>query len=355
VSEHATERVLPATPRRRQLAREEGRVAKSHDLPAAVVLLAGVAFLLFSGAALAQVFADFARQQFGTSVQLQADAELAVQSGRAILLAFGRVLAPLLGVLLVAALMGNLGQTGWLCVPDRLAPDPSRINPLTGLQRLCSAANMMHVVLAVLKVTAILGLAAWVIWNDRQQLLTLGTRPAAQAIAGLAELALWTCLKIAGVLLLVGLADYAWQWWRFENSLKMTADEMREDLRHQQGDPAVAGRRRRLQREVALTGVHTAAAGADLVIADGTRFAVALRYDPLAMAAPTVVAKGSADLAQRICRAAEEHQIPVRQQAELAATLSRSTGLGRAIDPAHYDDVARLWNGRAGAAGGATR
>ena len=344
MSEYAAERVLPATARRRQLAREEGRVAKSHDVPSAIVLLAGLVFLLYFGGTLVQVFSDFARQQFGLDVTLVTDADLAVQSWRSTMLAFGRTVGPVLGILLVAALIGNLGQTGFLFLPSRLAPDPSRINPAAGLGRLCSMANVSRIALAVLKVTAIAGVAGWIVWNDRQRLLALGALPAGTAMTNLVQLALSICLKIAGALLVLSLADYAYQRWSYERSLQMTADEMREEVRNQQGDPTVAKRRGQLQRELALSRLQNATSRADLVIAHETSLAVALRYDPRTMPAPVVLAKGSADAAQRICAAAQEHEIPIRQQHDVASTLCRTTAVGRAIGADQYENVAKLWH-----------
>jgi flagellar biosynthetic protein FlhB len=343
MSEYSAERVLPATARRRQLAREEGRVAKSHDVPAAIVLLAGLVFLLYFGGTLVQAFSDFARQQFGSDVSLVADPAAAIQSWRAMMLDFGRVVAPILGVLFAAALIGNLAQTGFLFLPGRVALDPSRINPATGLGRLCTTANVARITLAVLKVMAIAGVAGWIVWNDRQRLLALGALPAGAAMTALVKLALAICLKIAGALLVLSLADYAYQRWSYERSLRMTADEMREEVRNQQGDPTLAKRRGQLQRELALARLQSAASKADLVIAHEGSLAVALRFDPRTMSAPVVQAKGSAEAAQQICAAAREHGIPIRQQGTVASALCRTTAVGQAIAADHYDAVAKLW------------
>ena len=343
MSELSSERIHPASPRRRQAAREEGRVAKSHDLPAALVLLTGLLVLLYFGSTMVQVVGDFARHQFDGDAWLVADSDLAVQSWRSIMQAFVRVVAPVLGIVLAVALIGNVGQTGLMILPDRLAPDISRINPAAGFGRLCSVDSVTRVVWALLKVAAILGVTIWIAWQQHERLLTLGTLPPAAVIAALAEFALWTCLKIAVLLLVLGLADYGLQRWRHERSLRMTPEELREELRNQQGNPALMNRRRHLQRDLALTRLRNAASQADLVIAHGTSLAVALRYDPSTAAAPVVVAKGTGEAASGICAVAEESGILIRKQQSLASDLYRKLRVGQTIGAEYYESIAKLW------------
>ncbi len=343
MSELSSERIHPASPRRRQTAREEGRVAKSHDLATAVVLLTGLLVLLYFGSTMVQVLGDIARNQFDGDAWLVADSDLAAQSWRSIMRAFVRIVAPVLGIVLAVALIGNVGQTGLMILPDRLVPDLSRINPAAGVGRLCSLESVTRVLWALLKVVAILGVAIWLVWQQRERLLALGTLPPAAVIAGLAEFALWTCLKIAVLLLVLGLADYGLQRWRHERSLRMTPEELREELRNQQGDPSLTNRRRQLQRDLALTHLRNAASQADLVIAHGTSLAVALRYDPSIASAPVVVAKGTGEVASSICALAEENGILIKKQRNLASDLYGKLRVGQTIGAEYYESIAKLW------------
>ena len=140
------------------------------------------------------------------------------------------------------------------------------------------------------------------------------------ALAGsLADLVSGICLKIGGALVVVAAADYGFQRWRYELSLQMTPDEMREEMRSQNGDPAVQRRRRQLQGRLALTHLESAVAQAQLVLVQGTSWAVALQYDPRTMSAPIVVAKGSGDAAAKIRQTAERAKIRVVQEPRLDA------------------------------------
>jgi flagellar biosynthetic protein FlhB len=352
MSELSSERIHPASPRRRQLAREEGRVARSHDLPVALVLLTGLLVLLYFGSSMVQVLGDYARHQFDGQAWLGTDSDLALQSWRSIMRAFGRVVAPVLGVVLAVAVIGNIGQTGLMVVPNRLLPDISRINPAAGIRRLCSLDSVMRLSWALLKILAVVGIAIWIVWQQRARLLTLGTLPPAAVVVAVAEVALWTCLKIAGLLLVLGVADYGLQRWRHERSLRMTTEELREELRNQQGDPSLAGRRSQVRRGLALTRLRNAASRADLVIAHGTSLAVALRYNPSANAAPVVVAKGMGEAGSGICAVATEKGIPIKQQQSLALDLCRKVPVGKTIGSEHYESVARLWQSSPGRVAG---
>jgi flagellar biosynthetic protein FlhB len=343
MSELSSERIHPASPRRRQAAREDGRVAKSHDLVTAFVMLTGLLVLLYFGSTMVQVLGDFARHQFDGNAWLVSDSDLAAQSWRSIMRAFVRIVAPVLGIVSAVALIGNLGQTGLVVLPDRLAPDLSRIDPAAGMGRLCSFDGVTRVLWALLKVAAISGVAIWIVWQQRDRLLALGTLPPAAVLAGLAEFALWTCLKVAVLLVVLGVADYGLQRWRHERSLRMTSEELREEMRNQQGDPSLMNRRRRLQRDLALTSLRNAASQADLVIAHGTSLVVALRYDPRTASAPVVVAKGTGEAASGICAVAEENDILIKKQRSLASDLYRQLRVGQTIGPEYYESIARLW------------
>jgi flagellar biosynthetic protein FlhB len=343
MSEYLETKVHPATPHRRQLARESGRTAKSHDLPAAIVVLVGSLALLSYGGHLAEAVADYARSQLGGDPWLAADADSVVQGWFSAMHVAARVAGPLLGTLLLVGLLGHIGQGGLSLLPTRLAPDFSRIDPIAGWQRLFSMAHLTRLALAHVRVAAIVGVAAWCLYSERERCLALGTLPPLALAVGLLEIVVRTCLKLAATLVVLGLADYAYQRWKWERELRMTPEELREELRSQRGDPAIISRRKYLQRHLALAGVREAAARANLVIASGTALAVALRYDPQTMPAPLVVAKGSAGAAQEILHTAAQHGVEVQEHRQLARQLYRHFRVGQTIAPEHYRAVAKLW------------
>src|SRR5262249_28433299 len=154
-----------------------------------------------------------------------------------------------------------------------------------------------------------------------ERLMNLSGESAPEIAAYLFQVLLWTSLKIGGALGALALCDYGYQYWKHEQDLRMTTQELKEEMKNQQGDPQVAARRRQVQRQMALHRLSTAVPKADVVVTNPTHFAVALQYDPEKMAAPIVVAKGVDLLAKRIRQLALENDVPVLERKELARTL----------------------------------
>jgi flagellar biosynthetic protein FlhB len=342
VSDEATERIHSATPHRRQLARQQGYVAKSHDMTFAAVFLAGVLLLLFGGNQLLGSLGEYVRQQLSNPLSPRAGAAAARDAWFGSLSLLGPGLALVCGVLLCVAVVSQLLQTGFQPQPQRLAPDLSRFQPLGTAARMFSGGTVAQQLLNLLKLAAILGVAAWALWDQRDRILALGSSTAAALAGSLTDIIGGICLKIGGALLIVGAVDYGFQRWRYELSLRMTPEEMREEMRNQNGDPAVQRRRRQLRSALALTYLESAVAQAHLVLVQGTSWAVALRYDPRTMSAPLVVAKGNGEAAARIRRTAEQAGIRMAQEPHLARTIARQTPVGAAVAAEHYRAVAGL-------------
>ena len=341
MSGEATERIHSATPHRRQLARQEGYVAKSHDMTFAAVFLAGVLLLLLGGSQLFGTLGQYVRQQLSGQAPSLVDADTARDAWYGSIPLIGPSLALVCGALLCVAVVSHLLQTGFQPLPERLAPDLSRFHPLATAARMFSGGTAAQQLLSVLKLAVVLGVAAWALWDQRERILTLGSSTAAALAGSLIEIITGILLKVGGALLIVGAADYGFQRWRYELSLRMTPEEMREEMRNQNGDPAVQRRRRQVQGALALTHLDSAVTQAQLVL-QGPSQAVALQYDPHTMSAPIVVAKGSGAAAARIQQIAERAGIRVAQEPRLARTIARQTPVGIAVAAEHYRAIADL-------------
>lgn len=340
----SAERIHPATPARRQAARQQGRVAKSHDLPLAGVFLAGVLLLILGGGELFSALADYACQALGEVPNLASGADLSLDGDHAALLRLGRSLALVCGGVLAAAVVGHLLQTGVQPQPQRLAPDLSRVDPRVSAGRMFSGDTAARQGLLLVKLTLVGGTAAWAVWDQREQILAVGHLPPAMLLDALADLFRGVCLKVGAALFVAAVADYGFQRWRHERSLQMTAEELREELRNQNGDPAVQQRRRQLQRDLVLSQLETAVARAQLVVVQGTAVAVALQYEGRpAPPAPLVAAKGRGDAAARIRRTAERLKIRLVDDPQLAQAIAQHTPVGAPIAAEHYRAVANLW------------
>lgn len=342
MSEFIVDKIHPPTPHRRELARQDGHVAKSYDLVAAVVLFGGSLALLLLGGSVVEFFTGFTQQQLGGKTGMTADADVAVGCWYEVMWDLARVLLPVFGLVMVLAVAGHMGQNGFLFLPKRLAPDIDRISPLRGVQRMFSSRNLIRLAFGIIKIAVIVSVGILSLWGERERLLAVGSLDAAGIAACLAEITLWTCLKMATALVVLGLADYGYQRWRHEQDLRMTTAELREELKNQQSDPLVTNRRKSLHRQLTMRQLQDVVPQAKLVIAHGTLLAVAIDYDPDTMPAPRVLAKGSGETAAKIRDIAQQHDVRVVDKSSLARSLYEGTPVQHAIPPEHYEPVARL-------------
>jgi flagellar biosynthetic protein FlhB len=340
--EHSGDKSQEATPHRRQEAREHGHVAKSQDLASAVVLLVGLLCLLMLGGGLVDYLSHLCRRQLGGEAWLSAEASFAVAEWNRNLSALAQFLLPLLGLLLLGAVGVNMLQIGVLFLPEKVAPDLTRLDPIQGMQRLFSLANLMRLVFGIFKIAVITAVALVSLYQKRETILGMAGMAVPQIALCLTEILLWTAVKIGVALLVLAILDYGFQRWKYEQDIRMTPQEVREELKNLEGNPQIIARRRVVQRQLALNRLSTAVPKADVVITNPTELAVAIQYEPQTMAAPIVVAKGAGLIAERIRRLALEHGIPILEKKPLAQALYREVDINRPIPADKYAAVAEV-------------
>ena len=334
------EKTEDPTEKKRREAREQGQVAKSADVTAAAVLGAAAALIAFGGIGLAEDLAGLiAATLRGVSPTLTAADAQAKAAGLAEVLM--KSLLPGLVVLALAAAAGLLGQFGVLLSPQALAPKWSRVNPISGFGRLLSARAVARLGGGVAKLLVLVGVSGLVISAWLPDLIGLvGADPPALlgrvhgAVGGLAG---W----LAGALALLALSDYLFQRWQHERDLKMTKQQVRDEMKSQDGDPAVKGRRREAHRKLAAARDLKHVAEADVVLTNPTHYSVALRYRE-DLPAPQVVAKGADEVAFRIRELAREHGVPILERPSLARRLFRDVKVGGTVPPDLYAALAEV-------------
>jgi flagellar biosynthetic protein FlhB len=331
-----------ATPHRRQQAREQGQVAKSQDLGSALLLLLGVVALMTLGGSLVEFMLQYCRQQLGGEPWLEADPEFAAFHLNQTIFGLARCLAPLFGMLFVAGVVVNVAQVGLLFVPEKLIPDISRLDPMQGLSRMFSVTNVMRLAFGLLKIAIVATVALVSLYNQRNTILGLSGMAVPQIAAFMAEILLWTVLKVAVALLILAILDYGFQRWKHERDLRMTPQEIREEMKNLEGNPQMAARRRQMQRQMAMHSLSAAVPKADVVVTNPTELAVALQYEPGSMAAPIVLAKGAGVIAQRIRQLALKNGIPIVEKKPLAQALYRNVEINHPIPADKYAAVAEV-------------
>lgn len=359
MAETSQDRSEQPTARRKHKARERGQVPRSKELQSAVVLLVTVLGLRSAGPWMLQRTED--RMQFAfrglDARPLAADAlrPLAIDW----MWWMTVTLAPLFALVAVTVVASAGAMQGGFVFSPRLAnPDLSRIDPLSGAKRLFSASTGFGLVRDLLKTAAV----AWVCFAGMRAAVGMLTASLEYSLTDLLMrangLADSLSLRVAIVLLAAGLADYIYQRHQHSQQLLMSKQEVRDEMKDSEGDPAVKGRIRSRQRELARRRMMEAVPLADVVITNPTHYAVALKYEPGTMAAPRVVAKGQHLVAQRIKKIALEHDVPMMENQPLARALYRMAPVGAEIPSELYRAVAevlghvyRLKNGTAAAPG----
>jgi flagellar biosynthetic protein FlhB len=344
MAEQTDDKSQEATPHRREEARKKGQVATSQDLGSAAVLIVGLSALMLTGQAMARQIGLFARGQFageGWDIGSLTNHAAAAQLNQ-LAIQFLYIVIPVMGSLLLAAILVNLFQIGFLFLPDKLAPDISRLNPLAGLKRIFSLSGMMKLMFGIFKVMVIIIVAFWSMYGRYDELLALVALDMLQIGVFMIDIMLWTGLKIGLALLLLAVLDYAYQKWKHEQDMMMSHQEVREEMKNMQGDPQIIARRRQVQRQLALERLESAVPRADVVVTNPTELAVAIQYDPEKMLAPIVCAKGAGVLAARIRRLALEHNVPIIEKKPLAQSLYKDVDVGSPVPDKMFAAVAEI-------------
>lgn len=348
------ERSQPASPRRLERAHEEGRTARSRELATCLVLVAGALAFAASGPQLAQDFGRFLARSlhFGHEAAFSGSAlteRLGASATDALLL-----IAPLLGVLALAGLVGTVAVGGWAFAVGVLAPDFSRMNPARGLGKLFSVDSLAELCKALAK-AALVTAVALLVFNFARAEIISGSRAAVEGAAAGASATIATgFLALAASLALIAAIDVPFVLWRHARDLRMTLQETRDEARESDGDPQTRMRVRSLQRDMARKRMMSEVPKADVVVTNPAHYAVALVYRD-GMRAPRVVAKGAELIALNIRRIAQENGVAVLESPPLARALYRHAPLGAAIPHGLYDAVAQVlaWVYQVRTAGGA--
>ena len=342
MAETAGEKSFEATPHRRQEARKKGQVAFSQDLGSAALLVVAALVLKWMSGSLLSYSRGILEAGLGELRPLDSDVQLAAGTLQAEFGNLAVALLPVMAVLFAAAVVASVGQVGLLWVPERLAPDFSRLSLISGLKRIFSLQGTARLGFGLLKVVIVAAVAVALLYVNHAQILYAHEMTLLQVGATLGQLVIDLLLWVGGALLILALLDFAFQRWKHEQDLRMTHQEMKDEMKNMQGDPQVAARRRQIQRQLALNQMGMAVPKADVVVTNPTELAIAIQYDPATMKAPVVVAKGAGTLAQRIRRLALENNIPIVERKPLAQLLYKEVEINHPVPDSSYAAVAEV-------------
>lgn len=331
-----------ATPYKLEQARRKGQVARSADVVSAIVF--GVAVVYFYARGW-----DFVMSQFQFDAELFKRAvavsnpdqlwELAEQSCRAAMM----LLLPAFATIMVAAILGNVLQTGPVLSLHPIQPDWQRLNPASGLKRVLSIRILFDAGRAIIKLVVLALVVHAALTALLPQFHQIAGRPPLAFTRLLLDDVASLCLKLALALAVIALIDLGFSRREFAKNMRMSKRELKDEVKNREGDPRIRGRLRELRREMLRRSRALSQTGsADVLITNPTHFAVALRYRHGEMAAPQLLAKGAGGMAAAMRQIAASKRIPVVQNRTLARAIYFGMDIDQHVPPALYADVARI-------------
>ena len=338
----AGEKTEPATPKRRQDARNKGQVAKSQELPSALILLSS--FVIFYS------FSDFfyrhITELFAGSFQDFLLLELTFPNMQMIFLKCIYhgfiIMAPILVSTVIIGIFANLVQFGFLFSGQSLMPAFSKINPLTGIARMFSLRSLVEFLKTLVKLLVVGIVIYLTISAEQQNLLGLSQLQAAGIFSYLGMLCFDIGIKVGIIMLVLAVFDYLYQKYELEKELKMSKDEIKQEYKNTEGDPMVKAKIREIQRRMAMKRMMQEVPKADVIITNPTHYAVAVKYDAGSMSSPVVIAKGVDFVALKIREVAAQNGIVLMENKPLAQALYKQVEIGDSIPQDLFKAVAEV-------------
>lgn len=342
------EKTEEPTSKKLEDSRKEGKVAKSQELGNAVILIAMFSIMKVVCIYLGQGFIETFNVVYSKIADMTVFWDDKTQSmdfcvfiGN-IMLRILMLLAPFFAIGVVVGFVINVVQVKWKVTAKPLAPKFSKFNPVSGVKRLFSKEKLFDLVKSIAKVLIIYYVASGMIMERIGMLMSLCDMPLFQAIESTGTLIIDIGMRISFVYLILAFADLFYQKWKFHEDMKMTKQEVKDEMKNQEGNPEVKGQQKRRMREASQRRMMQSIPQADVVITNPTHFAVALKYDSLVAAAPVVVAKGEDYLAQKIKDVARENGVEIVENKALARMIYHNVKIGDMIPQELYQAVAEV-------------
>ena len=338
----SAEKKEPATPKRRQMAKEKGQVFASQDLTSAISMLCAAFALKYSTRFSAEIIGKKAAQIWAYYPGSPWGIEWACKALNDAVITLILASLPIMTAALVFGTMTSMFQVGFSFRTNMILPDFKRLNPLEGFKRIFSKRSLEGLAKSILKIVLV-GLVGWNtlkdIWPQLAGLLVVDLPQSVNIV--------WTSIEnilinSSILLVLIGVVDYLFEWWEFEKSIMMTRQEIIEEFKDTEGKPEVKQAIRQRQRRIAMNRMMQDVPSADVVLVNPTHYAVALRYDMAKDAAPKVVAKGTDQVAFRIRSVAEQSDVFVFEDPVLTQSIYWAVDIGEMIPEELYEAVAQV-------------
>ena len=334
----SAEKTEEPTQRKKEESRKKGQVAKSAELSSVFVILTAFVALKAAGSYMYGKIAGYMRYIFS---ELNVQGDFTIASVHLLILNAGFVFMEIVLPILLAVLVVSFLQVGFNFAPELIMPQFSRINPLSGFGRIFSKRSVVELLKSLLKIIVVGYFIYRYLREEAMRIPSLMMAELSESFAVLAAIIYDLAFQIALVILVLAILDYGYQWWEHMQNLKMSKQEVKEEMKQTEGNPQIKGKIREKQRAMAMRRMMSEVPKADVVVTNPTHFAVAIKYET-GMEAPTVVAKGSDFIAQRIREIAKENDVIIVENKPLAQALFKTAEIGDLVPPELYKAVAEV-------------
>ena len=338
----AGEKTEKATPKKRQDSKKKGQVAKSQDVNTSINLITVFSVLLLMGpfmynhlfALMRKYLQDFTVTDFSEESMQVILIEILVE--------MGLILGPVFLAAVVAGVLANVMQIGFMFSTESIQFKLEKLDPIKGFKRIFSMRAIVELLKSILKISFVGFVAFYVLWNRMEEIMILSQISVADAMATLADITIKVGYYAAVALLFIALLDYMYQKYDFEKNIRMSKQDIKDEYKNSEGDPLIKSKIKQKQRQMAAQRMMQEVPNADVVITNPTHFAIALKYDESKAEAPFVVAKGVDFVAQKIKYIAKENDVVMVENRPLARSLYDQADVGQAIPEEFFKAVAEI-------------
>jgi flagellar biosynthesis protein FlhB len=336
------EKTEQATPKKREQAREKGQVAKSQDAASVGVLLASLIFFWFGASGMIEKMMLLAKRLLTQSSRFNVDINNIQSLLISVIYDTFAIVLPLFLTVFLIALIVNYLQVGFVISVESIQPKFSKLDPIKGFGKLFAMRSLVELVKNVSKIS-IVGFIVYIsIKGEIENFIPLIDQSVWGIMIYIGEVAFKIVLKVCLVLIIITVLDYIYQKWEFEENLKMSKQEVKDEFKQTEGNPLIKARIKRIQRDAARKRMMASVPEADVVITNPTHLAVALRYDQSSASAPKVVAKGAGFIAENIRDIARKNNVAIVNNKPLARVLYKTVEVDEMVPTNLYKAVAEV-------------
>ncbi len=338
------EKTEKATPKKKREAREKGQVLQSKEVNSALVLIFTFLGLKVFGKHMIDGIGKYGKHILSNYIYLDE-----LYSIKNINLLFtemiintAKIIGPIIAITFMISLVSNYMQVGFLFTTKTLSVKFDKLNPIEGFKRIFSPKTLIELFKSIIKIFLLGYIIYLYAYNQIQDIFKLYSMSVSNIMLYVGNLTFGIAIRAGGVLIIIAIIDYIYQWWDYQKNLKMSKKEVKEEHKQTEGDPQIKSKIKEKQRQMAMSRMMQDVPDADVIITNPTHYAIAIKYDRNKFDAPYVVAKGKNLVAQKIKGIAEESSIPIVEKKPLARALYKLVEIGESIPQELYQAVAEV-------------